>query len=60
MDKIDRLFDAVEHPERYSSVEIKEMLKDPEVKEVFDLLDKTKSSLQAVEIPDIEDEWKKV
>ncbi len=59
MDKIDRLFDAVEHPERYSSVEIEEMLKDPEVKEVFDLLDKTKSSLQAVEIPDIEDEWKK-
>ncbi len=59
MDKIDRLFDAVEHPERYSSLEIEEMLKDPEVKEVFDLLDKTKSSLQAVEIPDIEDEWKK-
>ncbi len=58
MDKIDRLFDAMEHPEHFSSAEIEEMLHDPEVKEAFDLLDKTKSSLQSIDIPDIEDEWK--
>ncbi len=58
MDKIDRLFDAMEHPEYYSSSDIDEMLRDPEVKEEFDMLDKMKSSLQAMDTPDIEDEWK--
>ncbi len=57
MDKIDRLLDALEHPERYSSAEIDEMLQDPETKEVFDLLDKAKSSLQPVSTPDVEAEW---
>lgn len=58
MDKIDRLLDAMEHPERYTSPEIENMLRDPEVKDVFDLLDKTKSSLQTIVTPDIEEEWK--
>lgn len=57
MDKIERLFDAVEHPERYSEAEIDTLLQDPEVKEVFDLLDKTKSSLHPVSSPDIDAEW---
>lgn len=57
MDKIDRLLDAMEHPERYTSDEIDLMLQDPEVKEVFDLLDKTKSSLQTIVTPDIVKEW---
>lgn len=59
MDKIDRLFDAIEHPDCYTPTEIEAMLQDPEVKEVFDLLDKTKSSLQTIATPDIEDEWKR-
>lgn len=59
MDKIDRLLDAMEHPESYTSTEIGSMLQDPEVKEVFDLLDKMKSGLQPVATPDIEDEWKR-
>lgn len=59
MDKIDRLLDAMEHPENYTPNEIETMLQDPEVKEVFDLLDKTKSSLQTIDTPDIEDEWKR-
>ena len=57
MDKAERLFDAMNNPEKYSSVEIEEMLQDPEVKEIFDLLDKAKSSLQPIPTPDIEDEW---
>lgn len=57
MDKIDRLLDAMEHPERFTPTEIEDMLKDPEVKEFFDLLDKTKSSLQTVVTPDIDEEW---
>lgn len=59
MDKIDRLLDAMEHPENYTPTEIEAMLQDPEVKEVFDMLDKTKSSLQTITTPDIEDEWKR-
>ncbi len=59
MDKMDRLFDAMEHPERYSSPEIEEMLRDPEVKEAFDLLDRTKSSLQPVSTPDVGYEWRR-
>ncbi|MDE6561014.1 MAG: DUF4974 domain-containing protein [Muribaculaceae bacterium] len=58
MDKIDRFLDAIEHPEHYTPVELETMLQDPEVKEMFDLLDKTKSSLQTLQTPDIEAEWK--
>lgn len=59
MDKIDRLIDATEHPESYNPTEINEMLDDPEVREVGELLDKTMSSLQTIVIPDIEEEWEK-
>ncbi len=58
MDKIDRLFDAMEHPELHSPAELEEMLRDPEVMETFDMLDKMKSSLQTIDIPDIDEEWK--
>ncbi|MDE6264451.1 MAG: DUF4974 domain-containing protein [Paramuribaculum sp.] len=59
MDKIDRLLDAIEHPERYTSTEIETLLQDTEIKEVFNLLDKTKSSLHPVATPDIDAEWEK-
>ena len=59
MDKIDRFLDAIEYPERYIPSEIEAMLQDPDVKEMFDLLDKTKSSLQALQTPDIEAEWRR-
>lgn len=59
MDKIDRLLDAIEHPECYTSMEIETMLHDTEVKEAFHLLDKTKSSLHPSSVPDVEHEWKK-
>ncbi|MBD5224006.1 MAG: DUF4974 domain-containing protein [Bacteroidales bacterium] len=58
MHKIDRFLDAIECPERYTQSEIDAMLQDPEVKEMFDMLDKTKSSLQTLPTPDIEAEWK--
>ena len=57
MDKTERFLDALNNPEKYSSEEIEEMLQDSEVKEIFDLLDKTKSSLQPLPTPDIDDEW---
>ncbi|MDE6522271.1 MAG: DUF4974 domain-containing protein [Muribaculaceae bacterium] len=59
MDKIDRFLDAIEYPERYTQSEIDAMLQDPDIKEVFDLLDKTKSSLQTLHTPDIDAEWRR-
>ena len=59
MDKTGRLFDAMNNPEKYSSAEIEEMLQDAETTEIFDLLDKTKSSLQPISTPDIDVEWDK-
>lgn len=58
MDKIEQLLDATEHPERYSQSELENLLRDPEVKEICDLFDKTKSSLTSIDTPDIETEWK--
>lgn len=59
MDKIDRLLDALENPGNYSTVEIEELLHDPETKEILDLLDKTKASLHPVQTPDVDQEWEK-
>ncbi len=57
MDKIDRLLDAIEHPDRYSEKEMEAMLADPEVMAVFALLDKTKASLTPIAAPDVDAEW---
>ncbi len=58
MDKIDKLFDAIEHPDCYSEREIETLLADPEVREVYSVLDKTKASLTPIPTPDIDVEWK--
>ena len=57
MDKTERILDAIANPEKYSSAEIEEILQDADTKEILDLLDKTKSSLQPILTPDIDDEW---
>ena len=59
MDKTERLLDARNNPEKYSSEEIEEIFQDAETKEILDLLDKTKSSLQPISTPDVEEEWNK-
>ena len=57
MDKTERILDAIANPEKYSSADIEEILQDADAKEILDLLDKTKSSLQPISTPDIDDEW---
>ncbi|MCH5318575.1 MAG: DUF4974 domain-containing protein [Paramuribaculum sp.] len=59
MDKTERLLDAMNNPEKYSSEEIEEILQGAETKEILDLLDRTKSSLQQLPTPDIDEEWTK-
>lgn len=58
MDKIDKLLDTIEHPERYSDAELEVMLADPEVREVYELLAEAKSSFTPISTPDVEAEWK--
>lgn len=57
MDKIDRLLDAIEHPDLYTEREIEDMLSDPETSETYDLLDKARASLAPIAQPDIDAEW---
>lgn len=58
MDKIERLLDAMEHPDRYSDQELESLLADSEVMEAYDILDKTKASLTHIPTPDVDSEWK--
>lgn len=58
MDKIDRLLDAIEHPESYTDTELETMLRDRELKEVLDTLDRIKSGLHPIATPDVDAEWK--
>lgn len=58
MDKIDRLLDAMEHPDCYSDQELESLLTDSEVMEAYDILDKTKASLTDIPTPDVDAEWK--
>lgn len=57
MDKIDQLLEAMEYPDRYSEKDVEAMLADPEVREVYDLLDKTSATLRPMPDPDVEAEW---
>lgn len=58
MDKIDKFLDAIEHPEFYTDTELEAMLAAPEVRKVYEILDKTKSSLTPTASPDVDAEWK--
>lgn len=57
MDKIEKLLDAIEHPEHFSDRELDELLNDPEVKDAYDVLTKTRSSLNARPEPNVDAEW---
>lgn len=59
MDKIDKLLDVIEHTERYSDDELSAMLADHDVREVYEMLNKSKASLTPISTPDVDAEWKK-
>lgn len=59
MNKIDRLLDAMEHPEHYTDEELDVMLQDPELREIYDVMSKTKDALYTAPEPDIDEEWRK-
>lgn len=58
-DNIDRLLDALEHPEKYSDDEVEQLLTDPETREVYDILRKTADISVPVSEINIDDEWRR-
>lgn len=56
-DRTDRLFEAIEHPDRFSDDEIQEMLNDPCMQELYKQICKTADALTTTEEPDIDREW---
>lgn len=59
MDKCDLVLDIIEHPEKYSSEQLTEIMSEPETREIYNLLCKTESAIKGSEEPDISDEWEK-
>ncbi|MDE6270339.1 MAG: DUF4974 domain-containing protein [Muribaculaceae bacterium] len=57
-DKIDRLLEALEQPERFSEEEISELLADSEISELYGMMSKTSDALTETGEPDIDLEWK--
>lgn len=62
MDKYLKVIDITEHPENYSENELREILKDPELREIYDLMCDADSALrQPAQFSgkDVEDEWRR-
>ena len=57
-DNVDRLLDALEHPENYSDAEFEQLLTDPEAREVHDMLHKVADVSAPVPEINIDDEWR--
>lgn len=56
-DNTDRLFDALEHPERFSDAELQELFSDPSTRELYELMCKSADALAADDEPDIDQAW---
>lgn len=58
-DNIDRLLDALEHPENYSDADVEQLLTDPEARDVYDMLRKTADASAPIPEINIDDEWRR-
>lgn len=58
MDKYNLVFDIIEHPEKYSSEQLAEIMSEPETRDIYNLLCKTESAIKADNMPDVDAEWK--
>lgn len=57
MDKYDLVLDIIEHPEKYTSEQLAEIMSEPETREIYNLLCKTESVIKGYEEPDVSAEW---
>lgn len=62
MDKYDLLLDILEHPEKYSPDQIEDLLKDTEIRDLYNLISRTESAFHASKALDsvnIDSEWQR-
>lgn len=59
MDKYELVLAIIEHPERYSEEQLAEILSDSECREIYNLLCKTDSAVEAHKEVDVEAEWER-
>ena len=62
MDKYDVALDIIEHPENYTSAQLSEILSDPEMREIYNVLVKTQSAAKArdtISSAEVDEEWKR-
>lgn len=59
MDKYDLVLDIIEHPDKYSSEQLTEIMSEPETREIYNMLCKTESVIKDSEKPDATTEWEK-
>lgn len=57
MDKYDIILDIIEHPERYTSDRLGEILSDPETREFYNLLCKADSAMRSGSEVNVDAEW---
>lgn len=59
MDKYDLVLDIIEHPGKYTSEQLTEIMSEPETREFYNLLCKTESAIKSSGEPDVNTEWEK-
>ncbi len=62
MDKYDVVLDIIEHPENYTSARLSEILSDPEIREMYNVLVKTQSAAKSrdtISQAEVDEQWKR-
>lgn len=59
MDRYELVFDIIEHPEKYSKEQIEEILSDPETREIYNIVCRTDSAVEAHKEVDVDAEWER-
>lgn len=59
MDKYDLVLDIIEHPDKYSSGQLAEIMSEPETREIYNLLCKTEAAIKDSDASDVNSEWEK-
>ncbi len=59
MDKYELVLDIIERPDRYTLEQLAEIMSDPETREIYNLLCKTNSAIDAGKNVDVDAEWEK-
>lgn len=57
--RYDIVLDIMEHPEKYTSTQLKEILSDQETRDIYNLLCKTDSAIESDKTVDVDAEWKR-